>query len=1058
MPSLEVITASAGAGKTTDLCENVGDAVVGGLDPARILATTFTRKAAAELKGRIQAKILSHPELTPPQRLEFAERLELAAIGTVHSVGHRLATRYAIPLGLSPRIEVLEEEGSQRNLRDLLRTMDTSSWDELSAISYQFSLTEMHKLVLALLDAKRSNRISNDAFRQQMLDSCQRLSEILHAQGPTASGIGFEGLYAAAETALRCIESKTDTTGKTNDAKQELRRLLAGREPIWENFLRAAKIKAGTRSGADACLSDLRSAGGAVRREPDLHAAIRRLAERLADQTLLLEQEHRRYKAERGLADFTDLEELFLVVLETPDLVESLAAEFGLVVVDEFQDTNPIQLAIFQRLRSLVPRCRWVGDPKQAIFGFRGTDPSLVQAVWSSVPNDARDTLPSNYRSNRGLVQLFSRLFQPVLGKDAEQEPKRPGTDRGIERWILDATNQEEDQSAIGIGIAQLHAEGVPLRDIAVLGRINDQLKSLATTLKRLGIPARLELPGLFATREGALTLAGLRLVADRRDSLAAAAVLHILGDSSDETPKWLEERLAAVQDSETADPQLPDAIDDGQETSISLCSSSGVPWPEDPRLNRLGLIDHRTLPPWLVVQSVIQALDLGRSVCRWGDVDRRNSQLDAIVRRAQQYEQECRNFGAAATLTGLITYFEQLREENKDMRLAPQGLDAVTLLTHHKSKGLEWPVVILTGLAFDRDPDMWTPTVTGGKPDRDPLAGRSIRYWPWPFGRNPKFPTKVLQGSGLEIDGLNSPEGQGAAQKTEEEAIRLLYVGFTRARDKLVLAHRATAYDWLQKLPDIDSVLDPTAPVGEHPLESIDTTYVMRQLDAKTEEAYRQLAPTDERWLSVSPAATAPVSPVVARYHQPSAQQAEAVSPSVAIHTLPGKPVFPTGAKPDQYDALGNAVHAYLAAVPSLAGLEQRLMCKAATRCLRAFGVEGLIAASDLVTVGESLRTWVDASFPGAVWYTEVPVTAPRSGAGQWLGTIDLLLQLPNGNVVVIDHKSAPIQKKHCQAKAAGYSGQIAAYRQVLEDLGFSVHAAYIHFPLAGAMAKIEP
>jgi ATP-dependent exoDNAse (exonuclease V) beta subunit len=131
-------------------------------------------------------------------------------------------------------------------------------------------------------------------------------------------------------------------------------------------------------------------------------------------------------------------------------------------------------------------------------------------------------------------------------------------------------------------------------------------------------------------------------------------------------------------------------------------------------------------------------------------------------------------------------------------------------------------------------------------------------------------------------------------------------------------------------------------------------------------------------------------------------------------------------------------------------------MMTRVAARCLRGFGVEGLLAASDLVNAGESLRAWVSANFPGAAWYTELPVTAPRPDSGQWLGTIDLLLLLPNGKVVIIDHKSAPIQKKHCQAKAGGYSGQIAAYRQALGNLGFSVHAAYVHFPLAGAMAKI--
>ncbi|MFN9036835.1 MAG: UvrD-helicase domain-containing protein, partial [Planctomyces sp.] len=79
---LEVVRAGAGSGKTTDLCDTVAKAVASGLDPARILATTFTRKAAAELKGRVQARLLEDSGHS------HADRLELAAIGTVHSVAH----------------------------------------------------------------------------------------------------------------------------------------------------------------------------------------------------------------------------------------------------------------------------------------------------------------------------------------------------------------------------------------------------------------------------------------------------------------------------------------------------------------------------------------------------------------------------------------------------------------------------------------------------------------------------------------------------------------------------------------------------------------------------------------------------------------------------------------------------------------------------------------------------------------------------------------------------------------------------------------------------------
>src|SRR5262245_45610666 len=120
MNRLEVVRASAGSGKTTDLCNSVGAAVADGLDPARILATTFTRKASAELKDRIQTTLIEKAAAAPIASQYNAERLELAAIGTVHGVAHQLIRRYAIPLGLSPRLKVLEESPSDRTLQDML--------------------------------------------------------------------------------------------------------------------------------------------------------------------------------------------------------------------------------------------------------------------------------------------------------------------------------------------------------------------------------------------------------------------------------------------------------------------------------------------------------------------------------------------------------------------------------------------------------------------------------------------------------------------------------------------------------------------------------------------------------------------------------------------------------------------------------------------------------------------------------------------------------------------------------------------------------------------------
>jgi ATP-dependent exoDNAse (exonuclease V) beta subunit len=100
---------------------------------------------------------------------------------------------------------------------------------------------------------------------------------------------------------------------------------------------------------------------------------------------------------------------------------------------------------------------------------------------------------------------------------------------------------------------------------------------------------------------------------------------------------------------------------------------------------------------------------------------------------------------------------------------------------------------------------------------------------------------------------------------------------------------------------------------------------------------------------------------------------------------------------------------------------------------------------------MGERLRDWTEARYQGAAWHAEVPVKAPRAAGGQWNGSVDLLLRLPSGEVVLVDHKCGPICRNQLSVKAATYAGQLATYREALEAQGLCVAAMWIHFPRAG-------
>ncbi|WP_291167111.1 UvrD-helicase domain-containing protein [Gimesia sp.] len=1033
---LEVVRAGAGSGKTFDLCNTVAAAVADDLDPARILATTFTKKAAAELKGRVQAKLLEG------NGHAYADRLELAAIGTVHGVAHHLIRRYSIEMGLSPRLEVFEE-GGNRVLSDLLGGIPLERWEALSSSANRLGVIDLSARILGLLGVKRGNRISDDVFKAQMTRSAKRVCEILAPDGPSANESPINMLFDLADESLAAIEAiTTDTQKNTAEAKQKLRSLRSGKGSLWGTYLDAGKIAAGKKSGADACLDELRLHAAEVRRNPALHADVKEFSRLLAEETIALDSQFVAYKTERGLVDFTDLETLLLELLNDETLAKRVSKDYDLVLVDEFQDTNPLQLAIFQGLRALVPRNRWVGDSRQAIYGFRDTDPRLVSEVWDRVPEKDRSTLPDNHRSQKGLVQLVGKLFSPHFDEDPTQNPKKPALSKGVERWLFDSKNNPDEACALGCGIAHLHAEGTAFGDIAILERGNARLKSLAKAFDELGIPYLIESPGLFSTREGELLLAGMRLVANRNDSLAAATVLHLLSDASKATPAWIVDRLKSLAEA---------PLDD--ETGRPLFE---LPWNSNTTIAPLETIDKHSLSPSLVVQQVIEALALPKHVHAWGNSARRCSNLDSAVRHARDYEALAFSGDGSATLNGLILYFEQLAAEEADLRFTPQGHDAVTLMTYHGAKGLEWPVVVLSGLDSDRDPDMWKPVVRSSTFDDDPLLNRELRSWIWPYGESKNFFTGKIDRKAdkpLETAALSTLEGIDQGIRESDENLRLLYVGCTRAKQKLVFAHRHGKYKSLSKLSIADDLLDPTQGEGEHGIEGVDTTLVIRHLSHDAVDDFRIETDDHQTWFADN--ATIGVALSIPRFYSPSSAESMDENFTFECTSLTGESFFPGKVDESSFVMIGDAVHSYLASLPSLATADESIKTAVAERCLSAFSVTGIIPASVLVTSGDRFTAWGEAAYPGATWHAEVAVSGPRDGGGQWDGAIDLIFKLPTGELVVVDHKSSPIRRDSCETKAREYVGQLLAYEEILKGADATVVGKLIHFPLAGVVVS---
>jgi len=146
-------------------------------------------------------------------------------------------------------------------------------------------------------------------------------------------------------------------------------------------------------------------------------------------------------------------------------------------------------------------------------------------------------------------------------------------------------------------------------------------------------------------------------------------------------------------------------------------------------------------------------------------------------------------------------------------------------------------------------------------------------------------------------------------------------------------------------------------------------------------------------------------------RFHSPSKEKEIVGVESAGTEQLADQSYFPAAAEEDQF-----------AALPSMHGLDDTARERNAERCLNAFSVSGTFAPSVIVATGNRFTDWVETKFPEAIWLTEIPVTANRAAGGKWNGTLDLVLELSDSSLVIIDHKSAPIRRQHCEAKAMAY------------------------------------
>lgn len=541
------------------------------------------------------------------------------------------------------------------------------------------------------------------------------------------------------------------------------------------------------------------------------------LIHNLVELTIAFHKAYDEAKKEQGIMDFSDLEHLCLALLVEPgteddpkpsEVALELQDTFKEIMVDEYQDTNGVQETIIN-LISLVDNRFYVGDVKQAIYSFRMADSSLFMNKYNTygLMNDAverRIDLAKNFRSHENILTTTNFIFYQIMTQEAaeldygEKEsliPSRIVEDApsdwvggAVELHLLDTSdtnrsdetdsdsetagdepeNNERELDFIIQKIKELHASKkqvqnadgsfrqIQWRDFAVLRRSLAGWGTRAVAaMRQAGIPAVVnERDGYFEAQEIQLLLSLLQIIDNPEQDLPMAAVLHsgLVGLDANE--------LGALR--LTGDGSLwsvmPLYAEQAQDERLLQFIAHIERWRTLSR--RHGVAD--------LLWDIYETLDYVNYVGAMPNGLVRRANVMALYERAKGFESS-----GFRGLFRFLRFVESLRDSNQDMAVAnvvTEADDVVRLMTIHKSKGLEFPVVFLSGVQKKFNTmDFNSPLLV------DKNGGIGLKgYYPDIRVSYPSMPW--LYCKSIKSD----------AMKAEEQ--RILYVALTRARDKLFL------------------------------------------------------------------------------------------------------------------------------------------------------------------------------------------------------------------------------------------------------------------------------
>ncbi len=786
------VEAGAGTGKTRALVERVVALVLNGTPIDRIVAITFTEKAAAELRERVRSALEQSAPNDPTQTQRVRDALaslDRAELSTIHAFCLGVLRTFAAEAGVDPAFTVADEMTAERRFQERWRLYLEVLAGEREAqeaidrvLSLGMTTSEIEQLVRAVRDRTELLPVleklladAGDPPRLDIAELRQRLAAVNRDDVP-------------ADDRLRChIEALRLLLDRMSRNTQASEVTLAMSSAI----LLAKPSNLGNQrnwGGRDVIAEARQIAAGVADTLADALTAHRRQAlARLLPFIFRFVREDANARAPEGVMDFDDLVRRVRDLLaSSPEARRALRRRYSVMLIDEFQDTDPLQVDIALAFATdpdtgaLEPgRLFLVGDPKQSIYRFRRADMAVYARTRNTIENAGGEfpELVVNRRCRKPIVDWVNAVFASLIGDGGaphiqppyrpighvrEQDLRGPGVAwfgeeidenaaavrrreaEAVVSWCLQATT--EPWEVCGPADEPRPAR---LRDIAVLIPTRTCLGALERAFQRAGVPYRVEGGSLvYQTQEVRDLMNCLTAIDDPADEVAIVGALRSLAFAC-------------------SDVDIARFRAEGGRFDYLRPDLDGRDGPVAEALRTLRAY-HQTRHDGSLA-SLVERFVRQRGLADVGILDRGDRNT---FRRARFVAEQARAFEADGpqTLRGFITWLERRATQ---VVLDHEGVgidddeDAVRILTIHGAKGLEFPIVILAGLDIGSPPDASVLVVDRGSERASFRVGPSSRRFE-----------------------LGDPEVHEAEQQHEQaERARLLYVAATRARDHLLIS-----------------------------------------------------------------------------------------------------------------------------------------------------------------------------------------------------------------------------------------------------------------------------